>query len=482
MTARGLASGLASQLASQLAGSGGGGAVNDFRDGILVDLDASIAESLWQDSARTTPANPTDQVLGWTDNSGNGFHALQTQSRPGLVYRTTSGVKKTSGEVLPTLQSASSPATMLTLGNPSELNDLASGSYSVAILGAIANAILAKSGYGDQRISFWATSGKLGRVGYVGAFAMWPAAAWIYTYEAATSTTGTEKVYLNGKVVETRTGAMPDWNTERDWRISGFSFDEGGSNTFTGTSNVNLIRLYDKALSENECALLGNFMLNRLEMPLIATANRFIATGDSICHGAFDSLGGFVQRAINALKISKPHVKSANTGLPGTQASIIASFMSSYLTLNGGSNVVVLVQAGTNDLAANATAAAVYNSRKSIATAWKNVGAKVIMSSVLPRTAAFSNGQDAAGFESQRQSLLSLELADFDQATGVDRIYENAVANTWADYLIDFGNDPLIGTTASADATTYYSDKVHPNTSGHAIMAEYLTPLLDSLF
>lgn len=127
----------------------------------------------------------------------------------------------------------------------------------------------------------------------------------------------------------------------------------------------------------------------------------------------------------------------------------------------------VVVWAGTNDLYFGASAATTYSNIKALCQTFKNAGYLVVLLSILPRT----NSGTPGTFETDRQTVNASLRSDFPTATGQTRITSRA---SYADYLIDIGDDPTIGQAGQTTNTTYYLDLVHLTSAGYAIPAEYV--------
>jgi lysophospholipase L1-like esterase len=83
---------------------------------------------------------------------------------------------------------------------------------------------------------------------------------------------------------------------------------------------------------------------------------------------------------------------------------------------------------------------------------------------MLPRT----------GFETQRASLNALLRADFNVATSDPNVWLPAPGITYADVLIDVGNDANIGQAGQNTSLTYYdADQLHLNNTGYGVVAGY---------
>jgi hypothetical protein len=115
------------------------------------------------------------------------------------------------------------------------------------------------------------------------------------------------------------------------------------------------------------------------------------------------------------------------------------------------------VAAGSNDFATSTTqtAAIVYGYEQTACTTFHSAGYKCYVLSLFPRgysaNGLFTNGQNHAGFEADRQALLTLQNA------GVSTGWQS-----FADGFVDVADDPVIGLdSAAANANYFASDQTH---------------------
>lgn len=125
---------------------------------------------------------------------------------------------------------------------------------------------------------------------------------------------------------------------------------------------------------------------------------------------------------------------------------------------------VVVIWGGTNDIASGATVADTYANIKAYCEARKAIGWKVIVLSMLPRI------EGGATTETKRQALNALLRADF-PSTMATNILSGA---SWADLLVDVGNDATVGQAGQNLNTTYYTDGTHMAAAGYRIIAVYV--------
>lgn len=442
---------------------------------------------LYQDAGATEPVTANGQiVLLAQDQSGNGNNATQYGSDPGIIYNAANLTNLLTGDILPILEPSNS---VLTLGNPDQLNNLNlnPAGYSVAfIAGAFAATLLSKNDLGSFlnffysadafTITRFAGSGDVGMNSYP--------TPMIYTFTPTGENTATETWYVGGKVAHSRTGSVPDWDSDSPWAIGAVQINEAG--TQYGSGYINLLRIYDHALDpDTEVVPLADFMADRISGPLSTDTSRLLQGGDSI---GFGYNADALSSSFFALTAQATHV--ANRGIinlctPGMQAADgVNNAATEYVpwALDAGKTIFIL-QHGTNDIAANVTAATVYASRKSIAATMTAAGCSVIMLSILPRSTALSNGQTADGFESTRQTLAAMEAADFPVSTGITRVASRAPGTTWAVLRADIGADPTFGPEAAGANEGLYADGTHPNQIVHTPIANnYTTPAVELLF
>lgn len=128
---------------------------------------------------------------------------------------------------------------------------------------------------------------------------------------------------------------------------------------------------------------------------------------------------------------------------------------------------MLIAWGGTNDLYFGASAATTYSRIVTYATARKAAGWRVIILSILPRSA----GIPPPTFEADRQTVNAALLADFPTATAHTNITRGGA---YADFLINIGADTTIGEAGDELNTTYYADRVHLTNAGYAIVADYV--------
>ena len=180
--------------------------------------------------------------------------------------------------------------------------------------------------------------------------------------------------------------------------------------------------------------------------------------GDSLTDGNFSTTASSVapkDTYPSQLQALRTEALVVNEGAYGNLVSDVAGRAATIdAAFRPGGTLLLFI--GTNDLAAGTTAATLRTSISTYVAARKAIGWKVFVATLLPRTATGA----AAGFETQRQSFNGALRADF----------------SFADGLMDFGADPVIGVAGAQTNTTYFqSDQVHLVAAGYAILARIPT-------
>lgn len=197
-------------------------------------------------------------------------------------------------------------------------------------------------------------------------------------------------------------------------------------------------------------------------------ASLFLAFhGDSQMIGTGTS--GWAGPAPNQLALLYPPsrmISVVNIGAVGyTIASLTAEVAAKIDVLydsRKGVNVLV-VWIGTNDLYNGGTPATIYSNLVTYCQARKAVGFKVVVVTMLPRSDAGIPGSFAA-----------------DRLTFNANVRANYL--TFADALADVAADSRIGDTGDElDLTYYQSDKIHPNATGHGVVATVLKTAVDRI-
>lgn len=236
----------------------------------------------------------------------------------------------------------------------------------------------------------------------------------------------------------------------------------GGGTSFPGRCEMLSFIIYDSTLSAGNQTALTDAAYNAFGINRISSNDVLLWLGDSLTIGTIgpnDSYQFTWNQQIQAnFKIrAYTYFNMARSGQLASEIDNTATLFATE-TFAAGKICVCELWGGTNDLAANVSVATVYASLKSAAAKVRAAGfSKVSIKTILPRNAAFSNGQTAGGFEIARLALNGLIRAGI----GTD-----------FDYLEDVGADAIIGQLANLN-TTYFFDLLHQAKLGHTYTYPY---------
>jgi len=435
--------------------------------GLQLWLDASQPNSFYKDTAKTQPATlESDKIALWADKSGNGYDATNTNAtnQPLLTLNKDGGY---SG-----VQFGASANTLLTLGNPSVLNFGNTGSSTVFIVykqtsSGVTYANLLHKGsssnrawwlvtsssqvknYGDGNYNFSSTTNSLlhGNV-YEDSF----------TPDPNISTSGTQLIYLNGylpsdgspsafNTFETEGAGLPNFDTTSVWNI-------GGDGSFLFNGYIQAVYIYNRALSFNEINNVNAYLASRFNIPWtwpLPLTNRVVYDGNSISAGG--ALGAIpFSDIIDGLETVKvPYVNQAVSGKTTSQLIVDAPTKVDPLFDSTLVNNILVGWEGTNE-PAYTNLPTYYSARQAVG--WENIAV-----TVLPNTENPS--------EVVRQATNASLRANY---------------TTYAQALVDMGNDPVMGQAGQNSNTTYYNpDGTHQNTVGETVIANRIWPAIDAL-
>jgi len=198
--------------------------------------------------------------------------------------------------------------------------------------------------------------------------------------------------------------------------------------------------------------------------PVVPHALNIVFDGDSITAGAGSTGSGRYTLVTTAALHGNP--TTVNLGIYGQDVSAMLAKATTAVDplFDPNKANVCSVFGGTNDIyhsTAN-TAAVIYANLVAYGQGRRAAGFKVIAYTVTPR----SNAGTPVDFETRRQALNALIVAGW---------------SSFADALVDIGNDPIMGPAGAETNTTYYADLVHPTNAGHARIAGLLLAALARL-
>jgi lysophospholipase L1-like esterase len=235
----------------------------------------------------------------------------------------------------------------------------------------------------------------------------------------------------------------------------------------------NAVALYDRALDETERADAYAALVARA-----AQTGNTITQPTRLYFAEGDSITALTGAGTGASAFGSYAYQYGQNAVAGTRGAVLASGGATLSTLTGraattdsylvtGKTNILSVLVGANDLynytgggAQYATDVAAY------CDARRAAGWKVVVGTVLPRS-------DAA--------LTAGEIATHN----TERAVFNAAVRLWegvhCDGVMDFAANATIGEDGDSDNTTYYSDKLHPNVTGHAVMEGIARTVLDAI-
>ncbi len=179
-------------------------------------------------------------------------------------------------------------------------------------------------------------------------------------------------------------------------------------------------------------------------------------TADGTWQPTYQVIRGFVSECFN-FAVAGQTTANMNSDFSTEIAPVISTRLAQY----GSGNVVAVADTGTNDLANNDSVATLQSRITTYASSCTTAGAVIYGCTILPRTAGFSGGQDAAGFESSRLSYNSWLLANY--------------ASLGMAGVIDFGSMASMSNTLD---TVYYQDQIHPTKYGGFLMGQLAATVL----
>lgn len=273
-------------------------------------------------------------------------------------------------------------------------------------------------------------------------------------------------MYLNGQKAFRQKGSNANgWTTLAPGTV-GFMGALGAGQSFYWTGDWRCVLHYTRRLTDTEIQRVLSYLSATYGVSLVAPFTRnLVFDGDSLTvgyTGTGDSVASaFTDQILKQLPVT---VKSYNVAVVGqTIAQMTADAATQVNPLVDAAVLknTLVVWAGTNDIAATPGAPNThYNNLVAYCTARRTAGYKVAVLTCLPRGAV-------AQFETDRQAFNTL------------------IRNNWAtfaDALVDVGNDATIGVAGAQNNVTYYQgDATHLNTAGWQIAANLAVTGINSI-
>lgn len=279
-------------------------------------------------------------------------------------------------------------------------------------------------------------------------------------------------------------GSTPNYGRENPYDVRLFSFLSGGTNvarlnevvnTITtaaasamtggligrysttpanGLIDVQSVVIYNSALSSGNHSSVRTALYTGYNIYSTTNGPFVVWDGDSITNGGFNEFRSYVDPAMRQLSVLARCINNAQTGQ--TLAQMATNYASRCAPMYSASNSknVLLIFGGTNDIAANVSAATAFSSLLTYAAAARATGYKVIVGTMLARTQGFSGGQTAGGFETARQTFNASIASD---------------ALTHWDGVADFAAVPNMND--ATNLTYWNAGGIHPNDAGNTLLA-----------
>lgn len=287
-------------------------------------------------------------------------------------------------------------------------------------------------------------------------------------YWCLVGASGIVNTYLDGSMVGLVNTAFTPQSTVGNVQL-GFLVVNGAFNTLTGT--IGPSEIYNRALTQAEIRY--NLQLHRQQMAALGVTNFSPTTVDAIIFDGdslstdFSALTWESSQPYQTTQLLGNNLYYLNVAIGGqtcVQRLAAAPSQVDPLILASRKNYVI-AEMGTNDVCtvASPNITNIYNCLVSYAQGRRSLGAKVLMSTVLPRT-----GCTDASFETDRQSLNTKIRAN------VGGVFDG---------VIDIGNDPVVGQSGNQSNTTYYqADATHGKQPLYSIWANDFANQLKILF
>ncbi len=213
--------------------------------------------------------------------------------------------------------------------------------------------------------------------------------------------------------------------------------------------------IYDNSLTPANTDKLLAYALAKYSIPTTYTY-RVVCEGDSLTQG----VGSTLQKSWPKVMALPSSSQLWNFGLVGSNISDLTTRVTALVdSIVDPTKGYLFVYAGTNDSSGGRTAAQIFADLKTYCQARKTAGwHKVILFSFHVNSATLNTA--SADLE-----------GDFTTATAYPRLWGPAGGITYADYLYDLHNQPLIGEVSGTQGDYLVGDNVHFNDAGYAILA-----------
>jgi len=230
---------------------------------------------------------------------------------------------------------------------------------------------------------------------------------------------------------------------------------------FTWDGDIGDMLVFNASLSDGDATLVERYEAGKYNL----AKAKIIFEGDSITFGMHstgtNNYPGDVVASLGGLA----SWSAANMGISGrTAATMLYSDTQSIINSQHTASDIVVIMAGSNDLAVNGTSAATtYSYIVSLCQLIQLSGYQVVICTITARNGSGDNG----GFDANRLTVNSNIRLNW-------RTFANACA--------DVGSDAVLGQSSQTTNTTYFfSDQIHPVNAGYVLLANYVTQAITRL-
>lgn len=310
-------------------------------------------------------------------------------------------------------------------------------------------------------------------------------------FEIRKTASGNSSLYVNGVLVTSLTGQT---NNLLNLEFAEFCASVNGAFSQFSSKKHTYIFGGNSNLDSNK---IHTIIQNQFYKPLGLTGStvnkRVIFVGDSMTgdtvNYSLSNVSQFPRTTMTALgaswcgtQIGVASVQLGATEYVSPSLQTAASTKVTPYRNTGFDKDIIVLRAGTNDIAGNATTTGsiAYTRLVTLCNTYKAAGFKVIVVGCIARNGSFLNLQNAAGFLVGYQAFNNLLLADFTGSTGISNVTYPAGGITYADAFINLAGDSRY--TDETNTTYFNADKVHQTSTADDLTANtYVAPTIQLL-
>lgn len=269
------------------------------------------------------------------------------------------------------------------------------------------------------------------------------------------------RVDVNERTSFRREGMNNSYVSANTYTLAGIN-NKSAAGSYGALADYSRILIYNRALQASEVSFVKAGLARQMaKIPAPTPEYNLVFLGDSItvAYLGQGSYSGFTDQVMLGL-----NSKGINAGTVGRYSSQVLTDVPAAIAAydpNCKQNIVV-VFIGSNDLYGNAgQVGATYTNQMSICSSLKSAGYKVLVVTMLPRGTDFQ-------FEIDRQSYRTNTLANY---------------SSFANAVVDAGGDYSIGLLGSQTNSVFYMfDRIHPNQTGSAVLANLVLNAIKSFY